>query len=180
MIHLFWGISVSKFLILGVLGGCVFKKPVLSHNLITYMAICDSFIFTCFQSLQQGDQVRNSPNTPTTTPASSSSMASRNQNHNTEHSPTTASQNNHHPHIGPNTGSHRFHPYSRQDGNIPAKVDASRDPRLKLREKSSGNNGNGNGASFISSTTNGNNGHPNTDMSPRNVINTSRDPRTRR
>ena len=36
------------------------------------------------------------------------------------------------------------------------------------------------GPNFISSSTNGNNGHPNADPSARNVINTSRDPRTRR
>ena len=82
--------------------------------------------------------------------------------------------------MGPNTGSHRFHPYSRSDGNVAAKVDASRDPRLKLRGNNNGNNGNGSGPNFISSSTNGNNGHPNADPSARNVINTSRDPRTRR
>lgn len=61
-------------------------------------------------------------------------------------------------------------------------MDASRDPRLKLR----GNNGiggsNGNGGGFLVGATHGSNGthNPNHDMSIRNVINTSRDPRTRR
>lgn len=129
-----------------------------------------------FQGLQ-ADQGKNSPNTPTTT-AGLSSVGSRNQNHNTEHLATATSLNNHH--MGPNTGSHRFHPYSRSDGNVAAKVDASRDPRLKLRGNNNGNNGNASGPNFISSSTNGNNGHPNADPSARNVINTSRDPRTRR
>ncbi|KAL9958920.1 hypothetical protein ACROYT_G035997 [Oculina patagonica] len=86
------------------------------------------------QSLQQGDQGKTSPNTPNTTATSTSSMAQRNQNHSAEHLSAMTPPNNHHPAMGPNSGSHRFHPYGRHDvsssqGNAPAKVDASRDPR---------------------------------------------------
>lgn len=139
--------------------------------------------FYVFQSLQQGDQGRNASNTPTTTVTSTSSMPLRNQNHNTEPLPITTPPNNHHSAMGSNSGAHRFHPYSRHDvsgsqGGALAKVDASRDPRLKLR----GNNGVGNGnvGSFMPAPSNGNNGNHNNDLSVRNVINTSRDPRTRR
>ena len=86
--------------------------------------------------------------------------------------------------MGPNSGSHRFHPYGRHDvpssqGAAVAKVDASRDPRLKMRGNNGGN-GNGNGGSFSLAASNGNNGNYNNEPSARNVINTSRDPRTRR
>lgn len=142
-------------------------------------------IFHVFQSLQQGDQGKSSPNTPTTTATATSSMAPRNQNHSAEHLPSMTPPNNHHPAMGPNSGSHRFHPYGRHDisssqGNAPAKVDASRDPRLKQRGNNGGGNGNGNGSNFFPAASNGNNGNYNNDLSVRNVINTSRDPRTRR
>ncbi|KAJ7380512.1 SOSS complex subunit B1 [Desmophyllum pertusum] len=114
---------------------------------------------------------------------STSPVAPRNQNHNTEHPPTMTPANNPHPPMGSNSASHRFHPYGRHDsqGNAPAKVDASRDPRLKLRGNNGGGNGNGNSGSFIPAASNGNNGnHNSSEQSIRNVINTSRDPRTRR
>ena len=109
----------------------------------------------------------------------------RNQNHITEHLPITAPPNNHHSAVGSNSGAHRFHPYNRHDGSSSqggalAKVDASRDPRLKLRGNNGAANGNGNVGSFMPAPSNGNNGHHNSDLSVRNVINTSRDPRTRR
>lgn len=142
-------------------------------------------ILLVFQSLQQGDLGRNSPNTPTTTATLTSSTTPRNQNHSAEHSPAVTPSNNHHPAMGPNSGAHRFHPYGRHDisnsqGNAVAKVDASRDPRLKLRGNNGGGNGNGNGGNFFPASSNGNNGNYNNDPSARNVINTSRDPRTRR
>ena len=57
----------------------------------------------------------------------------------------------------------------------------SRDPRLKLRGSNGGaGNSNGNGGGFFVGPSHGNNGTHNTDLSVRNVINTSRDPRTRR
>lgn len=141
--------------------------------------------FYVFQSLQQGDQGRNASNTPTTTVTSTSSMSLRNQNHNTEPLPITTPPNNHHSAMGSNSGAHRFHPYSRHDvsgsqGGALAKVDASRDPRLKLRGNNGVGNGNGNVGSFMPAPSNGNNGNHNNDLSVRNVINTSRDPRTRR
>ena len=138
-----------------------------------------------FQSLQQGEQGKNAPNTPPSTVTSTSSMPMRNQNHITEHLPITVPPNNHHSAVGSNSGAHRFHPYNRHDGSssqggAQAKVDASRDPRLKLRGNNGAANGNGNVGSFMPAPSNGNNGHHNSDLSVRNVINTSRDPRTRR
>lgn len=138
-----------------------------------------------FQNQQQGDQGKNSPNNPTATVTSTSSMPLRNQNHNMEHLPTASPPNNHHSALGSNSGAHRFHPYNRHDvassqGGALAKVDSSRDPRLKLRGNSGAGNGNGNVGSFMPTSSNGNNGNHNGDLSVRNVINTSRDPRTRR
>ena len=83
--------------------------------------------------------------------------------------------------------SHRFHPYGRQDvpaaqGSLAPKVDSSRDPRLKLRANNGVGGSNGNGGGFPVSVTHGSNGthNPSPDTSVRNVINTSRDPRTRK
>lgn len=136
------------------------------------------------QSLQQGEQGRNSPNALNLSSVSSSSVLPRNQNHNLEHSASIAPSNNLHGH---NSAPHRFHPFNRQDApapasNVPAKVDASRDPRLKLRSNNSVSNSNGNGGGFLVAGSHGSNGHQNSnsDVSVRNVINTSRDPRTRR
>ena len=116
--------------------------------------------------------------------SSSSSVLPRNQNHNLEHSASIPPPNNLHGH---NAAPHRFHPYNRQDapapqGNVPAKVDASRDPRLKLRSNNDVSNTNGNGGGHLVAGSHGSNGshNSNSDVSVRNVINTSRDPRTRR
>jgi len=129
---------------------------------------------------QQGEQGRSVSNTVA---SSSSSIVPRNQNHSSEHLSTMTPPNNHH---STNSSSHRFHPYGRPDvsaghGNVQAKVDASRDPRLKLRGNNGGVNSNGNGGgNFVVGLSHGNNGTHNPDASVRNVINTSRDPRTRR
>ena len=137
-----------------------------------------------FQNLQQGEQGRNSPNTNNIAASSSSSIIPRNQNHNSEHLPSMNPPNNHHGH---NLASHRFHPYNRQDvpatqGSLAPKVDSSRDPRLKLRGNNGAGGNNGNGGGFPVSVTHSSNGthNANPDTSVRNVINTSRDPRTRR
>ncbi|XP_068751015.1 SOSS complex subunit B1-A-like [Montipora capricornis] len=154
------------------------------------------FIQQYKQSLQQGEQGRNSPNafnlsgtSSSTTPSSSSStssssVSSRNQNHNSEHSASTTTPNNHH---GTTVAQHRFHPYVKPDvpalqANVPPKVDASRDPRLKLRGNNGLSSSNGNSGGFPAAGSHGANGTHNSssDVSVRNVINTSRDPRTRR
>ena len=132
-----------------------------------------------FQNLQQGEQGRNSPNTPTTP---STTSLSRNQNHNTEHLPAMTPPNNHHV---ANSASHRFHPYNRPDmaasqGSLPAKVDTSRDPRLKFRGNNGIGNSNGNSAGLVVGSSHSNNGTHNTELPARNIINVSRDPRTRR
>lgn len=132
------------------------------------------------QNLQQ-NEIRNSPNS-STTPSTTASLMQRNQNHTLDHLPAMSNSNNHHV---TNSMSHRFHPYSRPDGtnsqaNVTSKVDASRDPRLKMRGSNGIGNNNGNNAGFVLASSHNTNGTHNTELPVRNVINSSRDPRTRR
>lgn len=143
---------------------------------------CLHFVLPEFllQNLQQ-NEIRNSPNS-STTPSTTASLMQRNQNHTLDHLPAMSNSNNHHV---TNSMSHRFHPYSRPDGtnsqaNVTSKVDSSRDPRLKMRGSNGIGNNNGNNAGFVLASSHNSNGTHNTELPARNVINSSRDPRTRR
>lgn len=110
-----------------------------------------------------------------------------------EHAQLPSATNHHTPHVqgaASNSGSHRFHPYPRPEqpagvtGKNEVQRDVSRDPRLRARAAANGHvNGSGltNGNTSRKDNLSAGNGSSGTvaDLSVRNIINSSRDPRQR-